>query len=92
MEAVIYLILSAGTRNLPDLMLLGFVLLAQTAVGPPGTYTPIGSQSGIKISKKQQMLDVTDQGVWVDAEWKEHTLSAVIFFEPSGQAEGTVAS
>jgi uncharacterized protein len=31
MGAVIYLFLSAGARNLPDLMLLGFVLLAQTA-------------------------------------------------------------
>jgi len=65
------------------------LLLAQTAAGPPGTYTAIGSQSGIKVSKKQQMLDVTDKSM-IDKQYiggpRESSITLDAFYVPNDAA------
>jgi TP901-1 family phage major tail protein len=37
------------------------LLLAQTVVGPPGTYVSVGGQTGAKIDKKAATIDITDK-------------------------------
>lgn len=65
------------------------LLLAQTAAGPPGTYTAVGSQSGIKLSKKAQMLDVTDKSMG-DKQYipgpRESTITLDAFYVPNDAA------
>jgi predicted secreted protein len=37
------------------------LLLVQTSAGPPGVYTEVGSQTGVKFTKKAQAIDVSDK-------------------------------